>query len=202
MFNAMDCRHRTRDLAVAAIAAGLVVTGAVAARSGRWLDAESRAFQAVNGLDARAERLAWAAMQLGSLGGSLTTAGLVALGGDSRLGRRLGIVCLVTWLGAKAIKPHVGRGRPVTELARVRVLGRQQSGLGYPSGHAAVSMATASVLAPHLPPRMRRMIWASALVVGTTRMYVGVHLPLDIAGGAALGIGTDRLVRLAAGRTI
>jgi membrane-associated phospholipid phosphatase len=34
-------------------------------------------------------------------------------------------------------------------------------------------------------------------VVGLTRVYVGAHLPLDIAGGAALGLVVEALVSLA-----
>jgi hypothetical protein len=33
-------------------------------------------------------------------------------------------------------------------------------------------------------------------VVGLTRVYVGAHLPLDIAGGAALGLAVEALVSL------
>jgi membrane-associated phospholipid phosphatase len=33
--------------------------------------------------------------------------------------------------------------------------------------------------------------------VGLTRVYVGAHLPLDIAGGAALGLAVEALVSLA-----
>jgi membrane-associated phospholipid phosphatase len=33
--------------------------------------------------------------------------------------------------------------------------------------------------------------------VGLTRVYVGAHLPLDIVGGAALGLAVEALVSLA-----
>lgn len=196
MFVAMPRRRRVRDLIVVAAASGVVSAGARAARRGRWIDVETRVFDAVNGLDQRAHGPAWALMQLGSLGGSLATGGLVALSGRARLGRRLGALGTIAWLGAKAVKPFVGRGRPAVEIDRARILGRQQSGLGYPSGHAAVAAAMASVIAPQLPSRMRPMVWLGALGVGATRMYVGAHLPLDIVGGVALGLGTERAVRL------
>ena len=185
-----------RDLAIVVAAVGVVAGGARAARRGRWLAVENRAFDAVNGLDPRGHRPAWVAMQLGSLGGALVTGGLVALGGRARLGRRLGVVGTLAWLGSKAVKPFVGRGRPATELARARVLGREQAGLGYPSGHAAVAVAMASAVAPQLAPRLRPVVWLGALGVGATRMYVGAHLPLDIVGGVALGVGTERVVRI------
>ncbi len=193
---AMPRRRRVRDLIIVLAASGAMLAGARAARHGRWIDVETRVFDAVNGLDQGAHRPAWAAMQMGSLGGSLATGGLVALCGRAGLGRRLGVVGTIAWLGSKAVKPFVGRGRPAVEIARARVLGREQSGLGYPSGHAAVAAAMASVVAPYLPSRLRPMVWLGALVVGATRMYVGAHLPLDIVGGVALGLGTERLVRL------
>lgn len=59
---AMPCRRRIRDLFVVVAAAGVVSAGARAARRGRWIDAETEVFDAVNGLDQRAQRLAWAAM--------------------------------------------------------------------------------------------------------------------------------------------
>jgi membrane-associated phospholipid phosphatase len=33
--------------------------------------------------------------------------------------------------------------------------------------------------------------------VGLTRVYVGAHLPLDVAGGAALGLAVDAMAQLA-----
>ena len=172
--------------------------GARAARRGSLVGFETKAFDAVNGLDPRAQRPAWVAMQFGSLGGALAIGGLVALSGRRRLGRHLAVVATAAWLGSKAVKPFVGRGRPAVELARARVLGREQTGLGYPSGHAAVAVAMASVAARQLPSNARPMVWLGALGVGGTRMYVGAHLPLDIVGGIALGIGTERVVRLVA----
>jgi undecaprenyl-diphosphatase len=62
-----------------------------------------------------------------------------------------------------------------------------------------VVVAMVAAAAPHLPWVWRTALWLAALGVGGTRVYVGAHLPLDIAGGIALGIGTERGVRLLAG---
>ena len=66
---AMPRRHRDRGLFIVVAAVGVVAGGARAARRGRWLGPETRVFDAVNGLDQRAQGPAWAVMQLGSLGG-------------------------------------------------------------------------------------------------------------------------------------
>jgi undecaprenyl-diphosphatase len=197
MTDAVRCR--SCDLCVILVAAAVVAAGARAARAGTLRGVESRVFAVLNGLDDRAFVPAWTVMQLGSLGGAITTGAAAAAAGQPRLGRRLALVGALTWLGSKAIKPFVGRGRPATEVEVSRVLGAEQTGLGYPSGHAGVVVAMVAAAAPHLPWVLRSALWLAALGVGGTRVYVGAHLPLDIAGGIALGIGTERGVRLLAG---
>jgi glycosyltransferase 2 family protein len=194
MTNAVSCR--SRDLAVAGAAAAIVVIGARAARDGTLRGIESRVFTTINGLDRRAFVPVWGVMQLGSLGGAVTAGAAVAATGRTTLGRRLAVVGALTWIGSKAVKPFVGRGRPSMEVDVARVLGSEQAGLGYPSGHAGVAVAMAAAAAPHVPRVLRPAMWAVALGVGATRVYVGAHLPLDVAGGIALGIGTERAVRL------
>jgi len=76
-------------------------------------------------------------------------------------------------------------------LAGVRTRGHEPTGLGYLSGHAAVSVALATAAWPHLGTAGRRAALGLVAVVGLSRMYVGAHLPLDVAGGAALGLLVD-----------
>lgn len=189
-------RCRSRDLVAVTAAAAGVAAGALAARSGRFRDVEARVFEHVNGLSDRMHAPAWTLMQVGSLGGSIATGAIVAAARNPPLGRRMAATGAATWLASKAAKPLVGRGRPQTVVDAPRVLGREQAGLGYPSGHAAVAMAMAVAAAPDVPRRLRPMLRFIALGVGGTRIYVGAHLPLDVAGGIALGVGTGRLARL------
>ena len=161
--------------------------------------AEARSFARLNTLSDRIHRPVWVAMQVGSLGGTLATGGVIAVLADRRLGQRVATVGALSWLGSKAIKPFARRGRPAAVVDVARVLGRAQAGLGYPSGHAAVGVAMAAAAASHLPPAWRGPAWAGAVVVGATRVYVGAHLPLDVLGGYALGIATERTVRAVMG---
>lgn len=64
-----------------------------------------------------------------------------------------------------------------------------ESGSSFPSGHAAWFFALAMVII------FRNWKWgawffAGALVIGVARIYVGVHWPFDILGGAVIGIGS------------
>ena len=59
---------------------------------------------------------------------------------------------------------------------------------------AAVAVALSAAAVPHLGPRGRVAALAAAPVVGLARMHAGTHLPLDVLGGAALGLAVDAAV--------
>ena len=127
------------------------------------------------------------------------------MGRSAELGVRLGLSGLASWALCKAVKARVGRGRPAATLDEVRVRGRAQSGLGFPSGHAAVSTTLAAVAAPALGPGGRAGAWSAVATTGLGRMYVGAHLPHDVIGGIALGVlvaGVDRRVGPILGRAL
>ena len=83
-------------------------------------------------------------------------------------------------------------------LADVK-LRENASGVGYVSGHTAVAFALAAVLAPSLPRGWRPVVFAVASVVAFARVYSGAHLPLDVVGGAGLGLLCGTLLRWAFG---
>ena len=190
---------RRADLAAAGAALAAVAIGAVEARRPSVRATELRWFAGVNSVSERARVPLWVLMQAGSLGGSIATGAAVATRGEPRLGRRLTAVGSLAWLGSKAVKPFAHRARPALLVDTTRVLGREQAGLGYPSGHAAVAVGMALAAAPHVAPGWRGPLFAAAVGVGATRMYVGAHLPLDVAGGIALGVATERTVHAVMG---
>jgi len=132
----------------------------------------------------------WAVTQAGSLGSVFAASGILHSRGRSKQALTVLGVGSGVWLGMKLIKPLVGRGRPARHLDRIVVRGQPQRGLGYPSGHAAVSMTLALIATR--PGRGRAMAIAVALLTGCGRMYAGAHLPLDVGGGFAAGalVGT------------
>ncbi|MGH9113318.1 MAG: phosphatase PAP2 family protein [Acidimicrobiales bacterium] len=97
---------------------------------------------------------------------------------------------LVAWLVAGRAKDVAERARPVGVRLR-----DDTGGFGYPSGHTAVAFALATVAAPLFPSRWRWLPYAAAAVVGLARMHVGVHYPVDVVGGALVGIGLGLAAR-------
>jgi glycosyltransferase 2 family protein len=187
------------DLTVAALAFGAVGVGAREARRGELRAAEARWFTGVNGISERWLVPAWIVMQAGSLGGALGVGAAAAASGHRDLGRRLTLVGSLAWTGSKLVKPIARRGRPSSVLDAARILGRPQTGLGYPSGHAAVAVAMAAATGSRVPPTWRVPIWSAVAAVSAARIYVGAHLPLDVAGGAVLGLAVERGVRAVRG---
>jgi len=174
-----------------------VLVTALPARRKRVGHAEARAFRAVNGLPDALDIPAWVIMQLGTLGAAPAAAGAALLAHDRELAGRLLAGGGGTWALAKLVKQVVRRPRPATLISGTRTRGRDASGLGYLSGHAGVAVALGAAAYPRLRPPGRAVVAAVVPLVGLSRIYVGAHLPLDIAGGAALGLTVDAAVALA-----
>jgi undecaprenyl-diphosphatase len=185
--NLQAAARRAGWLALGAI--GLAMAARVARDPG-VSDVENRSFRASNGLPDSLHGPLVVLMQFGSLGGALALGGLVAVRGPRRLGIAVAASATASWASAKIVKREVGRGRPAVHLADVRIRGRAQTGLGFPSGHAAVAVTAALVAGRDSGPATRAVLASAATLTAVARMYVGAHLPLDIVGGVALGVAS------------
>jgi undecaprenyl-diphosphatase len=103
------------------------------------------------------------------------------------------------YLLAKVVKGIVVRGRPDGLLADVVIRGTAAQGRGFVSGHAAVVTTLLVVAWPWLGRRTRLVVVVLAVAVCLARVHVGAHLPLDVLGGAALGLAVGGVVRLVLG---
>jgi membrane-associated phospholipid phosphatase len=176
--------------------AGSWVVVAVQQRVPQW---EAWLFERVNDLPDALWPIVWGPMQLGSLGGGLAVVALTQIvGRDARLTGAALVACVTSWWAAKGVKSLASRARPGALLADV-TLREHAGGLGYVSGHSAVAFALAAALGPSLPRRWQPVAAGAAIVVGAARVYAGAHLPLDVIGGAGLGLLLGTLSRWAFG---
>lgn len=76
-------------------------------------------------------------------------------------------------------RPHVLDGALIISSA---------SGFSFPSSHAAISWAMAVVMSRY-EPRLRWVWYLLACVISFTRVYLGVHYPLDVIAGSVIGWG-------------
>jgi len=106
---------------------------------------------------------------------------------------------LAEW-GSWGLRQAIGRERPPHRFPDPRPLVHVPVSDSFPSGHAATSFACAALLA-WLTPLPKVPLFALAALIAYSRVYTGVHYPLDILGGAALGLSVATALRLlAAGR--
>ena len=102
-------------------------------------------------------------------------------------------------LVAYAIKRLVDVERPPFRYAEPKALVHVPRDHSFPSGHAATSFACATVLAFAFP-RLAAPFYVLAAAIAYSRVYVGVHYPFDVVGGALVGIAVAiALRRLARG---
>ncbi|TML94046.1 MAG: phosphatase PAP2 family protein [Actinobacteria bacterium] len=108
-------------------------------------------------------------------------------------------VAVSDWL-AMGLKALVDRPRPPLRYVEPKVLVPLPHDASFPSGHAATSFAAATMLS-FASPRLAPIFYLLATAVAFSRVYVGVHYPLDVIGGAALGTLVALGVRYVVRRT-
>jgi undecaprenyl-diphosphatase len=90
-------------------------------------------------------------------------------------------------LSSRGLRELIGRPRPFMRYPTPHTLVSAPADPSFPSGHTTVAFACAAVLA-YYEPRLAAPLFLLAIAIGFSRVYVGVHYPLDVVGGAALGL--------------
>jgi undecaprenyl-diphosphatase len=94
---------------------------------------------------------------------------------------------LTTSLLNALVKYLVGRERPPAIILDPEPLMEVPTTSSFPSGHTSTSFACAFVIS-RVAPRLTMFVFALATLIGLSRIYVGVHYPLDVLAGAIFGV--------------
>ncbi|MEM5780773.1 MAG: phosphatase PAP2 family protein [Lawsonibacter sp.] len=107
-------------------------------------------------------------------------AGLLAI-----MAMLLGLICTNLIL-----KPLVARPRPWLDVAGLIPLITEPDPYSFPSGHTCAAFAAAVMFWRALPETwtgVKALTVVMAVLMGLSRIYVGVHYPSDILAGAIVG---------------
>jgi membrane-associated phospholipid phosphatase len=130
----------------------------------------------------------------------LLIAGYVVVRNRSVLPVAAGAVAAgAAWAVANVAKVIANRPRPYEVVADAVLRQRPALGTSFPSSHTAVTVAVVIALVPFLPRVLAWVAIAYAVLVGWSRVYLGVHYPLDVLAGAGLGMAVGGAVLLALG---
>jgi len=105
----------------------------------------------------------------------------------------------VAWALANLAKAIADRPRPYQVVADAVLRQQPAHGTSFPSSHTAVTVAVVIALLPFLPRVLAGAAIAYAGLVGWSRVYLGVHYPLDVLAGAGIGVAVGGAVLLAVG---
>ena len=192
--------RRRFDLWVALVAIAIVIACAFAAASGDVSGPERDAFRVVNELPDALERPLWVFQLVGLLLFPLVVAVGALIARKWRLALGLAIVIPAKLLVEKQIvKALVERQRPGTTVPDAILRDAHASGLSFPSGHAIIAFAVATLLGPYFSRPWKVGFFVVATLAGLARIYLGAHNPLDIVAGAGLGVAIGCLLSLAMG---
>jgi undecaprenyl-diphosphatase len=122
--------------------------------------------------------------------------------------RKYGITLLIGLtlsfiIGSICLQPLLARPRPCWLETDIRLLIPKPADYSFPSGHTLSSFAAATILM-RWNRQAGRLAFLLASLIAFSRLYLFVHFPSDVLGGAVLGVLTGylsiTLVRLLPGK--
>ena len=197
-----DLRYVRRRADAWAVLGGLVVLAVCMfiVRSGEVGSVEEAVFHAINGLPDFLQAPVWLFQIPGILVFPLLVGLVALLLRRYRLAAAMALsVPIKLLLERRVVKVLVERQRPGTSVSDAILRDASPTGLSFPSGHAVLAFALAGLLAPYLGRNGKLVVYTLAALNGVARIYLGAHNPLDIVGGAGLGIAIAGALNLVFG---
>jgi undecaprenyl-diphosphatase len=102
----------------------------------------------------------------------------------------LGIILLIVvtdQMGYRILKEFFARPRPCNALTDVLTPLGCTGSFSFPSNHALNNFA-AAIFFYRLFPKLKWVLFVTASLIAISRVYLGLHYPSDILGGAVIGL--------------
>jgi undecaprenyl-diphosphatase len=109
------------------------------------------------------------------------------------LGIELLVALMFSQFFVQILKRTLGRQRPYKVLNDLNTFGIEMKDYSFPSGHTTASFCVAVVISINYP-QMLPFTFLFAVLIGISRIYLGVHFPSDVLAGAVLGIASAFIV--------
>lgn len=100
---------------------------------------------------------------------------------------------IVSHLFVQVLKKIVSRERPKDVLTDLNTFNLSLDRYSFPSGHTTAVFAIATTVSLYMP-MLAFLVLPAALLVGLSRVYLGVHYPSDVIAGIALAVATSVLI--------
>jgi undecaprenyl-diphosphatase len=109
-------------------------------------------------------------------------------------GYETGVSLIIAGTSQYILKGIVKRDRPFVTYPNLITPKTHETDYSFPSGHASFVFADAMSLSLSFPKwYVIAPSFAYATTVGYSRLYLGVHYPSDVLGGAVLGVASSYL---------
>lgn len=105
------------------------------------------------------------------------------------------IAIAINFLVVSVLKDLIGRERPY-QVLDVRQLVGEEDNRSFPSNHVQLSVLLSTVVL-FFDRRFGVVLFILSLVIAFGRIYLGVHYPSDVLGGAIIGFILAKLILIA-----
>lgn len=136
------------------------------------------------------DRSMWLVTQLGNMVAAFALALTFFLLGYRGMSVEVVLGTMTLWLVVELVKVLTDRERPYLAHEGARVIGWRERGRSFPSGHTSQTFFLITLVLHRFPFGLGITValYALALLIAFTRLYVGAHYPRDVLGGALLGL--------------
>lgn len=96
---------------------------------------------------------------------------------------------IVSGIIVQILKNYLAVPRPLAVLELVHLVGAKHYKSSFPSGHTASAFAVGYLFCSYYTRRSwKALVVFLAVLVGYSRVYIGVHFPMDVVAGAGIGV--------------